>query len=66
MQIVFVTLGMSNRAFLVNKEVVMVVVVVVVVMYYFSNKAFLCRSIKKLPKECAVTSYGQQDKANLT
>ena len=58
---------MSNRAFLVNKEVVMVVVVVVVVvaMYYFSNKAFLCRSIKKLPKECAVTSYGQQDKANL-
>ena len=63
MQIVFVTLGMSNRAFLVNKEVV---VVVVVVMYYFSNKAFLCRSIKKLPKECAVTSYGQQDKANLT
>ena len=60
---------MSNRAFLVNKEVVMVVVVVVVVvvvMYYFSNKAFLCRSIKKLPKECAVTSYGQQDKANLT
>ena len=65
MQIVFVTLGMSNRAFLVNKEVVMVVVVEVV-MYYFSNKAFLCRSIKKLPKECAVTSYGQQDKANLT
>ena len=56
MQIVFVTLGMSNRAFLVNKEVV---VVVVVVTYY---KAFLCRSIKKLPKECAVTSSGQQDR----
>ena len=25
-----------------------------------SNKAFLSSSIKKLPKECAVTSFGQQ------
>ena len=25
-----------------------------------SNKAFLPLSIKKLPKECAVTSFGQQ------
>ena len=25
-----------------------------------SNKAFLSLSIKKLPKECAVTSFGQQ------
>ena len=32
LQIVFVTLGMSNRAFLVNKEVVVVAVVVVLLL----------------------------------